>query len=268
VEKSEKENGSVLFLAIRSVKKAGAMLNALKQLQNILVIGGKSEIALETIRNSHMAVNAKVFLLGRNIESEDISIERTQTFRVNYDISDSVNRIELLSQLFNERDFDLVLVAVGFLGYQPNLSTLSQNQEVLNLNFIYSAEVLEFVAHRLKVQKHGKVLILSSVATVRPRKGNYVYGAAKAGLDFLARGLQLDLEGSGAMICIARLGFVHSRMTDGMKPAPFAISTQKAGKLCAKGITTSNKVFYVPGVLKFVMFIVRVLPTKILNRLP
>jgi decaprenylphospho-beta-D-erythro-pentofuranosid-2-ulose 2-reductase len=243
------------------------MLNALKQFQNILVIGGKSEIALETIRNVHMVANAKVFLLGRNIESEDIAIEGTQTFWLNYDISDSVNRIEVLSQLFNERDFDLVVLAVGYLGHQPNRSTLPQNQEVLNLNFIHSAEVLEFVAHKLKVQKHGKVLILSSVASVRPRKGNYVYGAAKAGLDFLARGLQLDLEGSGAVIYVARPGFVHSRMTDGMKPATFAISTEKAGKLCAKGITKSKKVFYVPGALRLVMFIVRVLPTKILNRL-
>jgi len=243
------------------------MLNALKQFQNILLIGGKSEIGLETLRNVQMVANAKVFLLGRQIEVQDISIEGAQIFRLNYDISDSADRIEVISQLMDEMDFDLVVLAVGYLGNQPNLSTLRQNQEILNLNFNHSAEVLAFVAHRLKVQKHGKVLILSSVASVRPRKGNYVYGAAKAGLDFLARGLQLDLEGSGVEIYIARPGFVHSRMTNGLIPAPFAISAEKAGELCAKGITKSKKVFYVPGVLRSVMFIVSVLPTRILKRL-
>jgi decaprenylphospho-beta-D-erythro-pentofuranosid-2-ulose 2-reductase len=255
-----------LFLAIRPIEKARDMLNSLKQFQNVLLIGGKSEIALETIRNVPMVANAKVFLLGRQIEEQEISLGGTQIYRLNYDISDSVDRIEVISQLLSERDFDLVILAVGYLGNQPNLSTLPQNQEVLNLNFSHSAEVLDFVAHRLKMQKHGKVLILSSVASVRPRKGNYVYGAAKAGLDFLARGLQLDLEGSGAEIYIARPGFVHSRMTTGMTPAPFAISAKKAGELCAKGITRSKKVFYVPGVLRFVMLAVRVLPTSILNR--
>ena len=243
------------------------MLNALMQFQNIMLIGGKSEIAIETIRNIHMVANAKVFLLGRQIEAQDILIEGAQTFRLNYDISDSVERIGVISRLLTDRDFDLVVLAVGHLGNPPNLSTSRENQEVLNVNFSHSAEVLEFVAHRLKMQKHGKVLILSSVASVRPRKGNYVYGAAKAGLDFLARGLQLDLEGSGAEIYIARPGFVHSRMTNGIPPAPFAISAEKAGELCAKGVSGSKKVFYVPGVLRFVMLVVRFLPTKILNKL-
>ena len=237
------------------------------QFQNIMLIGGKSEIALETIRNIHMVPNANVFLLGRQIETQSISIEGAQTFRFDYDINDSVDRLEVVSQLLTDKDFDLIVLAVGYLGNQPNLSTLSQNQEVLKVNFSYSAEVLEFVVQHLKMQKHGKILILSSVASVRPRKGNYVYGAAKAGLDFLARGLQLDLEGSGAEIYIARPGFVHSRMTNGITPAPFAISAAKAGELCAKGITGSKKVFYVPGVLRFVMLVVRFLPRKILNKL-
>jgi decaprenylphospho-beta-D-erythro-pentofuranosid-2-ulose 2-reductase len=105
------------------------------------------------------------------------------------------------------------------------------------------------------------------VASLRPRKSNYIYGAAKSGFDFFARGLQLDLVGTGVNICIARPGFVHSNMTKGMTPAPFAISAAKAGEICARGIQESKKVFYVPGILRFVMIIVRLLPYKILNKL-
>jgi decaprenylphospho-beta-D-erythro-pentofuranosid-2-ulose 2-reductase len=243
------------------------MLNGLGQIQNILVIGGKSQIALETVSNVSLAPKGKVFLLGREIEKENVIIANADVTTMNYDISDPVQQIEKISELFDKRDFDLVILAVGYLGFQPSKSTLEEDQTIIDVNFTYSARVLNYVTDRLKLQNHGKVLILSSVASVRPRKSNYIYGAAKSGLDFFARGLQLDFLGTGVDICIARPGFVHSNMTKGITPAPFAISAAKAGEICARGILKSKKVFFVPGILRYVMFIVKFLPYQILNKL-
>ena len=39
----------------------------------------------------------------------------------------------------------------------------------------------------LRAQGHGRIVVLSSVAGVRVRRANYVYGASKAGLDAFAR---------------------------------------------------------------------------------
>jgi decaprenylphospho-beta-D-erythro-pentofuranosid-2-ulose 2-reductase len=243
------------------------MMNGIKQLQNVMVIGGKSEIALEIVKNINLAPNGKVFLLGRNIEIQETTSSRTQLIGINYDLNNQIQRIEIVSQLLSDQDFDLVIMAAGYLGAKPIESSARQNREIINVNFTHSAEVLELLANRLSLQKHGKILILSSVASLRPRKSNYIYGASKAGLDFMARGLQLDLEGTGVEIYIARPGFVHSRMTRGMTPAPFAITAGKAGEICAKGITRSKKVFYVPGILKYLMLIVRCLPIKLLKKL-
>ena len=44
----------------------------------------------------------------------------------------------------------------------------------------------------------GTIVILSSVAAIRPRKANFVYGAAKAGLDAFARGLADSLHGTAS----------------------------------------------------------------------
>jgi len=243
------------------------MLNGLGQIQNILVIGGKSQIAFETVLNVPLAPNGKVFLLGREIENENFVLANTDVRKINYDLQDLGQQINKISELFDERDFDLVILSVGYLGLQPSKSTLEQDQRIIDVNFTHSASVLNYVTQRLKTQHHGKILILSSVASLRPRKSNYIYGAAKSGFDFFARGLQLDLLGTGVSICIARPGFVHSNMTKGMIPAPFAISAAKAGEICARGIQKSKKVFYVPGILRFVMIIVKLLPYRILNKL-
>lgn len=65
-------------------------------------------------------------------------------------------------------------------------------------------------------------MAFSSVAGVRVRRANYVYGSAKAGLDGFASGLADALHGTGVDVVVARPGFVVGRMTAGMKPAVFA----------------------------------------------
>jgi decaprenylphospho-beta-D-erythro-pentofuranosid-2-ulose 2-reductase len=64
--------------------------------------------------------------------------------------------------------------------------------------------------------------VLSSIAAVRPRQANFVYGAAKSGLDAFGRGLADSLHGSGVQVLSVRPGFVIGRMTAGLAPAPLA----------------------------------------------
>ena len=64
--------------------------------------------------------------------------------------------------------------------------------------------------------------MLSSVAGERVRKANFVYGSTKAGLDGFAQGLGDALEGSGAKVLVVRPGFVDTKMTAGLPPAPMA----------------------------------------------
>ena len=76
-------------------------------------------------------------------------------------------------------------------------------------------------------------MVLSSIAAIRPRKANFVYGAAKAGLDAFARGLADSLHGSGVRVLLVRPGFVTGRMTAGMSPAPLATTPAAVGAAVA-----------------------------------
>ena len=60
----------------------------------------------------------------------------------------------------------------------------------------------------LRAQGHGRIVVLSSVAGVRVRRSNFVYGASKAGLDAFATGLAEALRGTGASLMIVRPGWV------------------------------------------------------------
>ena len=52
----------------------------------------------------------------------------------------------------------------------------------------------------MRAQGRGTIVVLSSMAAIRPRKANFVYGAAKSGLDAFSRGLADSLHGSGVRV--------------------------------------------------------------------
>ena len=77
---------------------------------------------------------------------------------------------------------------------------------------------------RLRAQGHGTLVLLSSVAGERVRRSNFVYGSSKAGIDGYYQGLAASLASSGVHVMIVRPGFVHTKMTDGLKAAPLSVT--------------------------------------------
>ena len=57
---------------------------------------------------------------------------------------------------------------------------------VLDTNFTGPASLMLAFAAILRQQGHGRMVVLSSVAGVRVRRANFIYGSAKAGLDAFA----------------------------------------------------------------------------------
>ncbi len=93
---------------------------------------------------------------------------------------------------------------------------------MLQVNLVGAGSLLIHSARRLRAQGAGTLVVLSSVAGERPRAANVVYGASKAGLDALAQGLGDALHDDGVRVLVVRAGFVRTRMTQGLKPAPLS----------------------------------------------
>ena len=62
---------------------------------------------------------------------------------------------------------------------------------------------------------------------------------------------------------VVRPGFVHTKMTEGMKPAPFSTTPENVADLLADGLTKGTEVIWAPPVLKYPFFIFRLLPRAI-----
>ncbi len=131
-----------------------------------------------------------------------------------------------------------------------------------------TCRALTLVASRLRTQGSGTVVVFSSVAGVRVRRANYVYGSTKAALDGFASGLADALHGSGARLLLVRPGFVIGRMTRGMEPAPLSSTPQQVADAVLGGLHAGKAEVWVPPVLRYVFAGMRVLPRAVWRRMP
>lgn len=251
------------------------MENAFGEPQNIVVLGGASDIGLAIARRLTTAATKSVILACRRPDEVSAQVEAMSrpgldVVATAFDGSDTDSHASFVEGICREHgDLDVVILAFGQLGDQSRFDEHpAEAARVAHVNFTGAVSIALHVAQRLRRQGHGRLVVLSSVAGERVRKANFVYGSTKAGLDGFAQGLSDSLEGTGAGVLIVRPGFVHSSMTAGLKPAPFATTPDVVADLTVKALRAGRRIVWTPGILRWVFAILRHLPGPVWRRLP
>ncbi len=244
--------------------------------QRVLVIGGSSEIGTAILRRLATRGPVKALLLGRDATrmSEIVAeLESTATAAAEFDLVDAQDldaHADAISRAVTRLGgVDLVVHCVGVLGAQSGLdASPDELHRVLSVTFLGAGSLLWHALRALRVQGHGTLMLLSSVAAERPRASNAPYGAAKAGLDALAQGLADGLAGSDVRVLVVRPGFVTTRMTAGLPRAPFSVDAETVAATAVSALESRADTVWVPGVLRYVFTVLRHLPRPIYRRLP
>ncbi len=246
------------------------MLDALGQPGRVLLLGGTSEIGTEILAALGARPETEVILAGRDqqrLTAAGKALEY-QVRTVAYDATALDTHEGVIGRVFDAGDVDIVISAAGILIPQETLERDPRQAGLLvDTNFTGHVTTLLAVAARMRAQGHGVIVVLSSVAAVRPRKANLVYGAAKAGLDAFARGLADSLRGTGVRVLLVRPGFVTGRMTGGMTPAPLATTPAAVGAATAAALATGASTVWVPRPLAVLAAAMRLVPRPIWRRM-
>jgi decaprenylphospho-beta-D-erythro-pentofuranosid-2-ulose 2-reductase len=247
-------------------------MDGLGRFRRVLVLGGGSEIARATLLALLRDGPLSVVLAARRpqeLETGELVAAGATVDTMAFDALDPASHEPAIADAFERHgDVDLVLVAFGVLGDQERAEREpAEAVAVAETNFVGAVSALTVAAERLRAQGHGTIVVLSSIAGQRARRSNYVYGASKAGLDAFAQGLQLALCGSGVRLVIVRPGFVRTRMTRGMKPAPLSVDAARVADAIVRGIRRGDAVIWVPWALRLVAAGLRVAPARLVGRL-
>jgi decaprenylphospho-beta-D-erythro-pentofuranosid-2-ulose 2-reductase len=249
------------------------MQNALHEPQTILLLGGTSEIGRAIVSELISPATRTLILACRRPDDAQpghFAREGLDVVVEYFDAAETANHDAFVRMLAADHgDIDVAIVAFGQLGSQEEFDHDPQRAaEVVHINYTSAVAVCLALAARMRQQGHGHITVLSSVAGERARASNFVYGSSKAGVDAFAQGLGDSLAGSGVRVTVVRPGFVHTRMTRGMKSAPFATTPRVVGELTAAGMRAGKETVWTPGILRWVFSILRHLPRAVFRRLP
>ena len=250
------------------------MRDAFDAPQRIALVGGTSDLGLAIAdRLAARGRLQELLLLARDPRAahersgRHDRLARAPRSVVTYDATDpAAAQVDAVERTFDAGDVDVAVVATGVLGEDdPTGRDPARAAEVLHVNTVAASTTVLALARRMRAQGHGQIVVLSSFAAERTRRANLVYGASKAGLDALCRGLQQDLEGTGVDLLVVRPGFVHTRMTEGRDPAPFATTAAEVADATVEALDRGRRTVHVPRALRWVGAVLRHLPDPVFD---
>jgi decaprenylphospho-beta-D-erythro-pentofuranosid-2-ulose 2-reductase len=250
------------------------MIDAVGHPSSLLLLGGTSEIGLAVAERYLAGGPVRVVLAGRQSPRlADAAARLTRAGAtvetVEFDARDAAVHTEAVRKAFAGGDIDVAVVAFGLLGDQEKAwQDIDVAVELAEVNYVAAVSVGVALAAEFRRQGHGHLVALSSVAGERARRSNFVYGSTKAGLDAFYTGLTEALRPEGIGVTVVRPGFVHTKMTEGMSPAPLSTTPEAVAEVVVAAVRSRKEQVWAPAPLRAVMSVLRHIPRPIFRRLP
>lgn len=243
-------------------------------MRRVLILGATSAIAQAAAR--HFAADGdRLFLVGRNPEklgivADDLRVRGApNVFTRAADLNDCAQHGDIVRAATQALGgLDTVLIAHGTL---PDQKACEQDfalaEQELRTNFVSAVSLLTLIANQFERNGRGSIAAISSVAGDRGRQSNYVYGAAKGGLNVFLQGLRNRLHKAGVQVLTVKPGFVDTPMTRTFEKGVLWASPEAIGAGIHKAIARRRDVVYLPWFWRGIMAAIRATPERIFCRL-
>lgn len=163
---------------------------------------------------------------------------------------------------------DAILLVAGF-GHSADTGDLDTAivDDLIDVNFRSGITLLTAFMPEMMAGQISAVVGIGSVAAIRGRRANMVYGAAKRGLEFYFEALRHRLASTDCAVRFYRIGFMKTAMltrSSGLIPAvsPDWIADRIVGNLHRGGGLS-----YLPGWWRAIALVLRFLPWAVFRRL-
>jgi Tropinone reductase 1 len=186
-----------------------------------VVTGGSKGIGLATV-SELLQHGASVLSVARNDETLAASVQGWQkeglpVTTVAADVSTKEGRSQVLAaaQRFNRVD---VLVANAGTNIRKAIEAYTPEEilHILNTNLISSIELARDAFPLLKAGSDSSVVLVGSIAGLNTVRTGIPYGASKAALNQVARGLAVEWAKHNIRVNLVAPGFIVTPLTEGL----------------------------------------------------
>ena len=236
---------------------------------NIFILGANSDIIGSFVKKTINQEN-KIYLSSRNYKN---LLKQKKFYKTKYNKEIQIFEYDLSKKIIPENikkiliKTDILIFAAGILHYD-NKDRNKDLDYFFEVNFLSIVRIVEFVANIMSKKNHRtQIIALSSVAGERGRKSNYMYGSSKSALTQYFSGLRQKFSKTKLVITTIKLGFVKSKMTNGLKMLSFLSSdSNSASQLLVSAIKYRRDVMYSKN-YKVLMLMIKLIPEFIFKKL-
>lgn len=218
----------------------------------------------------------QIALLARRAEklsalADEINSKHGETRAIYYihDVTDYESVPELLQKIITDLGgLDTfiynagVALMVGLKKYD-----FEKDRQMMEVNLIGALAWLNPIVEKFQELKRGQIVGISSVAGERGRVGSPAYNSSKAALTTYLEALRNRLDKNGVNILTVKPGFVQTDMIKDAKKLFWVISPEQAAKDIYKAMQKRKQEIYTPARWRWVMLIVRNIPSFIFRKL-
>ncbi|NKQ35157.1 MAG: SDR family NAD(P)-dependent oxidoreductase [Chloroflexi bacterium] len=163
---------------------------------------------------------------------------------------------------------DLIVYAAGIqLPVMLDEYNFAKDRAMIDVNLLGAIAWLDETAVRFQREGKGQIVAISSVAGDRGRIGSPVYNTSKAGLNTYLEALRNRLTRHGVTVTTIKPGFVDTVLLENAPKTFWVISPEKAASSIYQAIRKRKQTVYVPARWRWVMLIIRHIPSFIFRRM-
>ncbi len=240
-------------------------------MSTVLIIGATSDIGFATAKK--FAANGfNIQLAGRETS---ILEPMCSDIAIRYNVICTTHKFDVTLFDTHEQFFHSLAtkptVTVCVVGYMKDNEMVIKSQAetltTINSNYAGPVSILNIISAYYASQQNGTIVGISSVAGLRGRQSNYIYGSAKAGFTAYLSGLRNKLFESKVHVVTVLPGFVNTKMTADLNlPKLLTAQPEDVGNAIFNAVKKKKNTIYVKWFWRWIMLIIVSVPEFIFKK--
>lgn len=238
---------------------------------SVLILGAASDIGI-AIAEKYASKGYHLLLAARNITR----LTALQSdLQIRYKISCSLLEFDAAAFSTHEKFWQSISnkpgIVISVIGYmkENDQVVVSQNETLATIhsNFTGLVSLMNIIAADFAARKEGAIAGISSVAGMRGRQSNYIYGSAKAGFTAYLSGLRNKMYQYNVHVMTVLPGFVYTKMTEELNlPKLLTAQPKDVANAVFNGIQKRKNIIFVKWFWRWIMLIITSIPESIFKK--
>ena len=236
----------------------------------ILITGSSSGLGEELARKYATKDNTLFLLARREDRLKKLQDELKPSCKDVQILVADVTEFESLQEKIKTIDsIDMVILNAGIsVGHSKEVTSFKDFQKLYNVNVLAQHAILEILLPKFVEQKSGKIVFISSLASLISMPTSLVYSSTKRAINAYAEGLRYNYNKHGIKVINILPGFIKSEMTDKNEfKMPFILSTEDGVCRIIKAIEREKRIYAFPFRFHAIISLVNILPRPLREKI-